>query len=435
MVPRTTTGGHGGPTLVRAISRFDLTAAVVNAVVGSAVFGMPATIAALTGVWSPVAYLAAGVCILTVVLCFAEVASRFAEPGGPYLYAREAFGPFIGFQAGWLTFWIRVTSVAANLNIFVDYLAQVAPPAGSGVLRAIVMCAVLSLVTAINITGVRRSARTVDFFVAAKLLPLAVLVMLAAPQVSRAVLETQGVADPDWVQAILLLVFAYGGFEAALIPASEAKNPRRDSAFALLIGLLIIAAFYTAVQIAVVGVVPKVAGEAAPIAAAMSALLGPAGTALASVAAMISVYGWATGTLLTSPRILYSMAEKRELPAWLGRVHARFRTPYVSILVFAVLSLAFAIFGTFAGNAVLSAIVRLVTYGLTAAGLLVLRRKWPDRPPGFRLPAAPLIASLALLFCGYMLATRPFAQAWVLWVLLGLGCLLFLVARRPHRAL
>lgn len=420
------------PGLVRAITRVDLTASVVNSVVGSSIFGMPATIAALTGVWSPVVYVFAGAAILTIVFCFSEVASRFDQPGGVYLYAREAFGGFVGFQAGWLSFWIRVTSVAANLNVFVDYLSQIVPRAGAGVGRAVVMVVVLVIVTTLNVTGVKRSAKAVDLFVAAKLLPLVFLVLLGLPRVTQEVLSSQAVASPDWRQAILLLMFAFGGFEAALVPASEAKNPKRDSAFALLAGLAVVAVVYILVQFAVVGIVPNVGTQKAPIAVAMSVLIGTSGVAFASVAAMISVYGWATGALLTSPRTLYSMAEQQDLPAFFGRVHPRFRTPHVAIIVFAFASLGFSLVGSFVSNAVLSAIVRLVTYALVAAAVLRLRQKWPDRPPTFRLPAAPLVSGLALAFCGYMLWTRPFAQAWMAGVMLVLGTALYFA--RPRQS-
>ena len=171
------------PRLVRAIHRWDLTAAVVNGVIGSAIFGLPATIAALTGAFSPIAYLVAGGFVLTIVLSFAEVASRFDEPGGPYLYAREAFGPFVGFQAGWLTFWIRTTAVAANLNVFVAYLAQVAPLAATTWGRVAVMTIVLGAITFINVRGVRQATWAVDGFTVAKLLPIGVLVVVGLVQV------------------------------------------------------------------------------------------------------------------------------------------------------------------------------------------------------------------------------------------------------------
>ena len=227
--PGAGTADAGPPRLVRAIGRWDLTASVVNGTIGSAIFGMPAVLAAATGAWSPLAALFAALGILLITLCHAEVASRFREAGGTYLYAREAYGRQVGFQMGWLSFWIRVTSMGANLNVFVDYLGQLAPSLGAGAGRAAVMCAVTAIVTALNVVGVRQGARTVDFFTLAKLLPLVLLVVLGATRVSAEVFATQAVAAPDWTQAVLLLVFAYGGFEAALVPASEAKDPRRDS--------------------------------------------------------------------------------------------------------------------------------------------------------------------------------------------------------------
>jgi amino acid transporter len=418
------------PALVRAIGRWDLTAAVINGVIGSAIFGMPSDQARLTGAWSPVVALIAGLGILTIMLCFAEVASRFQEPGGPYLYAREAFGPFVGFEAGWLTFWIRVTAVAASLNVFADYLGRVAPAAGEGWIRVAVMTAVVAAVAVVNVVGVRQATWTVDLFTIAKLLPLVALVVLGLPHVAGDAIASQAVPTPQWTQAVLLLVFAYGGFESPLIPASEAKNPRRDTAFALLVALAVIATVYCLVQLVVIGLVPQVAGVKAPVAQAFGVLVGGPGVVLASVAAMVSIYGYATGTTLQMPRLLFSMAERGELPAVFARVHARFRTPHVAIVTYAALALALALYGSFTWNATLSAIVRLLTYGLTCVALLVFRRR-PGMPePGFRSPAAPLIAPVAAAFCLWLLATRSFSQAWITAALVGVGALLFLVRRR-----
>jgi amino acid transporter len=414
---------------VRAIGRWDLTAAVVNGVVGSAIFGLPATLVALTGAWSPAAALAAGLGILTVLLCFAEVGSRFAEAGGPYLYAREAFGPWVGFQIGWLTFWTRVLSAAANLNVFALYLGELVPGARDGAGRLASMAALWAVVTAINLAGVRQATWTIDAVTVAKLLPLGAIVALGLGRISGETLGTQLVERTDWTQAVLLLVFAYGGFEVALVPASEARDPRRDTAFALVVSLALVAALYFLIQLVVVGVVPHAAGERAPIAAVLGVLLGPAGATLASLGALVSIYGWTTGTLLQSPRLLFAMAERGELPAPLARVHARWRTPHVAILVFAAATIGLAALGSFASNATVAAIVRLVYYGLTAAALLVLRRRGGP-PPGFRLPAAGLIAPLAMLFCLWLLSTRTFEQAWILAALVAAGAALHAVAAR-----
>jgi APA family basic amino acid/polyamine antiporter len=420
--------------LVRAIGRWDLTAAVVNAVIGSSIFGMPARLAELVGSGAPLAYVFAGLGILTIVLCFAEVASRFRDAGGPYLYAREAFGSLVGFEAGWLTFWIRVTAAAANLNVFAEYLGQIVPQAAAGPGRLLTMGALLGLITIINLVGVRPATWTVDFFTLAKLLPLAMLVAVGLPRVTGAILATQGVARPAWNEAILLLVFAYGGFESPLIPAGEAKDPRRDTAFALFVALAVIATAYCLVQLVVIGVVPHVAGTKAPVAAAMSALLGPVGVSLASAAAMVSIYGYTTGTVLQSPRVLFSMAERGELPQIFARVHPSFRTPDVAIFTYSVLAFGLAAWGSFEWNATLSAIVRLVTYGLTCAALLVLRARRPDEAPGFRLPGASAVAPAAVLFCLWLLTTRTLAQGWILGLILLTGALLWGKAARRTMA-
>lgn len=422
-----------GPGLVRAIGRWDLTAAVVNGVVGSAVFSMPSTQAALTGSLSPLAYLAAGAGVLVMVLCFAEVSSRFTDAGGPYLYAREAFGPLVGFQAGWLTFWIRATALAANLNVFIEYLTPLwAGASGTGA-RIAVMGAVLGVITAVNLAGVRQATWTVDAFTVAKLLPLALLVGVGLPAVDGGVLRSQAVADPEWTQAILLLVFAYGGFEAPLIAAAEARDPRRDSAFALLVALAVIAVLYMSVQFVVIGLVPQVAGVKAPLAAAFATQMGAFGAVLASLTALVSIWGYATGTVLQSPRVLFAMAERGELPGVLGTVHARFRTPHAAILAYAAVVMALAAYGSFQWNATLSAIVRLVTYGLTCAALPVLRARRDAPPPGFRVAGGPLVSALAVLFCAWLLTTRSFAQAWLLVAIVVAGFLIRTAARAGAR--
>jgi amino acid transporter len=294
------------------------------------------------------------------------------------------------------------------------------------------MAAVVAVATGVNLRGVKQASWTIDLFTVAKLSPLVLLVVLGLPAVRGDVLATQAVAEARWTHAILLLMFAYGGFEAPLIPAGEARDPRRDSAFALVLAMGVVAVAYCLVQWVVVGVVPAVAGVKAPIAAAFAVLLGPWGTTLAAIAAMTSIYGYATGNALQSPRVLYSMAERGELPALLARVDPRHHTPHAAILAYAAATLGLAAFGTFESTATLSAIVRLVTYGLTCGALLVLRRTRPSEAPGFRLPAASLVAPLGMAFCLWLLLSRSFAQAWMLLLIMAAGELLGLVRRRAR---
>ncbi len=396
----------------------------MNAVVGAGIFGAPAAVAALAGAWSPLAAVFAALGILTVVLCFAEVGSRFDESGGPYLYTREAFGRHVGFAVGWLHVWTRLLSAAAILNVFVDYLVPLAPPAGAPAGRAAVMAVVVALVTAINVRGVRLAAWTVDAFTIAKLLPLGLLLVLGLPRVSGHVLATQAVPEAHWTDAVLLLVFLYGGFESAVVAASETRDPRRHTAFALLTALAVVTATYCLVQLVVVGVLPRAAGSDTPVAAALEAVAGPLGALLGSLAALVSGYGWLTGFAMMTPRILFAMGERGELPGALSRVHARFRTPHVAVIVNSVAALALALFGSFAGAASLSVVTRLGIFALTCACLPVLRRRRPAEPPAFRVAFGPAVAVGGIGFCLWLLATRSFAQIWLLLLILGAGLLL-----------
>lgn len=428
--------------LVRALGRWDLTASVINAVVGSAIFGMPAAVAALTGSASPLAVLGAGAAILPVVLCFAEVGSRFDAAGGPYLYARTAFGPAAGFQIGWLLLWIRLLSAGAVLNVMTSYLAALVPAIGTPLGRALTMIAAVALVTVINVRGVRRAAWTVNLLTVAKLLPLLLVAALGLARLDRAVLAAQRVPTPQWADAVLLLVFAYGGFEAAVVAGSESRRPREDTAFALVAAMLGITGLYAAVQLAIVGTLPDAARATAPVADALRGLLGPVGTAIGAGAAALSTYAWLTGFALMLPRVPFAMAERGELPALLARVHPEWRTPHVAIVASSAAALALGLAGSFAASATLSAVARLVLYAVVAASLVALRRRerrdasavaapgaasgaatdapiGADRggdgavaPAGFRLPGGPLVAALAIATTLALLATRPLAQAW-----------------------
>jgi APA family basic amino acid/polyamine antiporter len=414
---------------IRAIGRFDLTAAVVNSVIGSGIFGIPAILAAEAGILSPLAALAAAIGIGLIALCFAEVASRFREHGGVYLYTRTAFGPLVGFEVGWLLVWTRILSAAANLNLFVLYLAELWPEVDAGITRALVMTALAGVVALINIVGVRGATWTIDLFTIAKLAPLALLVALGLPALDADVAAGQSAGEPEWADAILVLMFAFGGFESALLPAGEMRDPRRDVGFALLAGIAVVAVVYLLVQVVVIGILPVAADSAAPIADALAILLGPAGLVVGSLAAMVSVYGWMTGAFLGQPRVIHAMAERGELPRLFAFVHPRFRTPAPAILLFAVLSLALAFAGSFAANATFAAIVRMVYYGLTCGALIVLRRKGGE-PPGFRLRGGAVIAVLALAFCTWLLVTRSFAQVWVLAALVAAGLPFYVAGKR-----
>ncbi|MGH7525551.1 MAG: APC family permease [Gemmatimonadales bacterium] len=431
-------------TLVQAIGRLALVGLVLNSVIGSSVFGLPSVIAARLGAASPWAWLVAAAGMALVVACFAEVASRFRQAGGAYLYARVAFGQFAGIEMAWLTYLVRLTAAATNANLFVIYLAEFWPRATGPVESRVVLGLILAPLAVANYRGVDLGVTLSNAFTIGKLVPLGLFVvagLLLLPSLAPAGAEAARGASPPvagtgaWLEIILLLVFAYGGFESALMPLGEAKNPRRDAPVALLAALGICALLYTMVQAVVIAALEDPGASQRPLAAAAEVFLGPAGATLMAVGALVSVYGYLTGAMVNVPRLTYAMAEQGDLPPGLGAVHPRFRTPHVSVLLFAALVWVLAAAGSFLENLTLSAVSRLATYGAICIALVVLRRKEKGpsakvESPWFRLPAGVAVAALGLGFTAVLALRMSGRELLVLAVTLAAGLVHWVWMRR-----
>jgi basic amino acid/polyamine antiporter, APA family len=418
--------------LVRSIGRWSLTALTVNCIIGSGVFGLPSVLARLVGRASVVAVVLAAAVMGVIMACFAEVASRFAQTGGPYLYARETFGRFMGIQVAWLVWFVRLASCAANANLFVIYLGQFWPGASRKIPSLVILTLLVGILAAINFWGVRTGTHVSNFFTAAKLAALGLVAVTGAlflTATHRAIPQAVVSAGTnDWTRAMVLLIFAYGGFEAALISAGEAKDPRRDIPFGLFAALLTCAVIYGLVQWVVVGVLPEPAHSERPLADVAQIVMGHGGAALIAIGALCSIYGYLSGNMLATPRITFALAERGDFPSVFSVVHPRFRTPYVSIFVFALLVWLLARFGSFAGNATLSAGSRLFYYGVICAALPVLRRK-QKTPAVFHLPGGTLFSLLGVLICAALLTGIEYHKSLVLVAAVAVAFLNWLLVR------
>src|SRR5580704_15137395 len=420
--------------LVRAIGRWSLVALVVNSIIGSGVFGLPSVVAGLIGNYSPYAVLAAGAGMSVIIACFAEVASRFQQAGGPYLYARVAFGRLMGIQTAWMLWLGQVAAPAANANLFVIYLGEFFPRAKDPMPRALILTALVGLLAFINIRGVRAGAQVSNLFTAAKLVPLFAVIVLGLFVLHHnhwaiASAPVASASTNQWLKAMLLLVFAYGGFETALAPMSEAKDPRRDAPFALFTALVVCTVIYALIQWVVIGVLPDAANSERPLADVARVAVGSFGAALVAVGALISFYGYLSAKILGMPRVTYALAEQGDFPKPFAAIHPRFHTPYVSILVFSALVWGFALSGEFKWNVTLSAVARLLYYAVCCAALPVLRRKQPGTA-SFRLPAGNILAALAVLICAALLTQVDFGQSLIVGATIALGLLNWLAVRK-----
>lgn len=418
--------------LVRVLGRWSLAALVLNSVIGSGVFGLPSTVAGYLGKRSPLAVLIAGAAMGILMACFAEVASQFSEAGGPYLYARTAFGRLVGILVGWTFYLAQTAAPAANANLFVIYLAEFWPHAKEPGPRFLILTLLVWGLVLINVRGTRQGAVVSNIFTVAKILPLLMVVSAGAVFTLLRPVPWNGAFEypaSSWMKAIVLLIFAYGGFESALAPTGEARNPARDTAFALFVTLISCTAIYALVQWVVVAVLGAHATSDRPLAEVARITMGSRGAALVAIGALVSVYGYLSAKLLGMPRVTFALAEGGDLPRIFAAVGSRFHTPWFSILIYAAIVWALALTGSFAWNVTLSVVARLFYYGVVCAAVIALRRK-KARVAGFRLPAGPLWAVLGLLIAGSLLTQADLSKSIILGVTVAAAILNWLWVRQ-----
>lgn len=398
--------------LLRAVGRWQILGLSINSVVGSGVYLLPATAFALLGPFSVWGVLAAGLTVSLLVLCYAKAASHFEQQGGSALYAQEAFGPFAGFQIGWIIWLTRVATAASLSNGLADAVARFWTVAGTGVGRIAIIAGSLLLLGAINIVGVRRAAQLSLALVFGKLLPLLLFVCIGVFHVdwdlafggsAAGALDLRGTSE-----AALLLLFAYAGFENLSVAAAEYQDPKRNVPYALVAMIVLVTATYASVQLVAQGTLPGLAASTTPLADAAAGFGGEGLALLLTVGAALSILGTSNATLLLGPRFLHTLAASGYGPRVLARVHPRLRTPDLAIAVQCVAALALALSGSFVQLALLSMVTRLLAYISTSASVLVLRRRNGDPPGTLHLPGGSLIPIAALaLSLVLLLSARP----------------------------
>ncbi len=423
------------PTLVRGISRWQIVGLSINDVIGSGVYLLPAAAAALLGPSSAWAVIAAGIAVAFLVLCFAEAASYFDQPGAAFLYTRAAFGDFIGFEVGWMTWLARLASLASLANGLALASAYLWPAAASGWPRAAIIVVTLLALARINVVGVTSGARAAVILTVAKLVPLVFFILVGMWFVEGARLSA--VPTPENAslgEAALLLLFAYAGFENTPAAAGEYRNPRRDIPFAMLTMIVVVTVIYTAVQVITMGTLPEVATAKAPLAEAAARFAGGGAATLLTFGAVVSIIGNLGNTTLMGPRYLFALAQSGYGPRALAAVHPRHRTPANAIVLQTAIALVLALSGSFVQLAMLSVIARLTTYIGTAAAVPVLRRKFPDAPGAIRLPGGHLIPIIAVTVSLAFLASATWRNLVAGACALAVGAVIYALRRRGTTA-
>jgi basic amino acid/polyamine antiporter, APA family len=413
---------------VRHLGRFRLAAVGINSVIGGGIFILPATVARLVGPASLATYVLAGLVVLGVGLSLASLASRFETSGGPYLYVHRTFGAFAGFQIGWLFCLARLTAMASLLSGFALYVGALVPGGSENRTRAalVILCALFVVGT--NVAGIRQTSGATNLLAVAKIAPLIVLGVAGLFFIKSENFVATPYGPTEFLRAVLLLIFAFSGFEILTVPAEESHQPRRDMPFALIATILTVCVLYLVVHTVALGMLPNLAAEKAPLASAAGIMAGSAGRYAMTLVAAFSTAGCSLASMVGGSRILYAMSSARQIPSWIGALEARLRTPVVASLLMGVLATVLAIAAAYDRLAAVSAGTRLLVY--LACCLACLRRTAAAGEVGGRKVAAATAAAILALLCG--LEGRE-AMAGLAGI--AFGTLLYLGARRGRVAL
>ncbi len=417
----------------RAVGRWQLYGLSINDVIGSGIYLLPAAAALLLGPASLWAVLLAGLAVSLLVLCYAQAASYFDQPGGGYLYAREAFGPFIGFEVGWMLLLTRIASAAALSNGLAEAVTHFWPHAASGGMRITIIIGSLGLLVGINVLGVRAAARTGVFLSIAKVLPLLLFVGIGAWHVDMSLAAPLAASPTPRAlgEAALLLLFAYAGFENLPAAAGEYRNPRRDVPFAMLSMIATVTVIYVAVQWVALGTLASLAQSQTPLAEAAAGFGGGWLALVLTIGAAVSILGTNSNTIMLGPRYLHALAADGYGPRMLAGIHPRLQTPVAAIVTVGVLSMLLALSGSFVQLALLSIIARLCAYIATALSVMVLRRTHGQREGALRLPGGNVIPVLAALLAVGLLASASVHNLAAGAIALLVGAAIYALRRRP----
>jgi basic amino acid/polyamine antiporter, APA family len=400
-------------SFIRSIGRWTMTGLVINATIGSSIFALPGELSRLLGRASPLAVVLAALGLVIIMAAIIEVASQFPDAGGAYTYVRAAFGRFWGLQVGW--FWLLsfLGGCAAAATVFVAYVANFFPGVDSGWRRVVVISVVLAVPTIANCLGVRRGANLCNFFTAAKLLPLVLIVVLGFLKFHNqfGLIHPREIVAPGWnawLTGLLLLLAAMGGAEDTLAPAGEVKDPRHTIPFGVAMGFLLCASLYMFVQFVTLATSSSSALDR-PLVGAANVLIGHTGTQLISLAVMVSAYGMIAAGIMNAPRLTYALSAHGDFPRSLSRLHPRFRTPALAICLFAAPLWVLAISGSFRWLIAVTGGSMAIEYIGMCAALIRLRKVQP-KADALRIPWGKACAWFGIAICIALLTQLHFYE-------------------------
>jgi amino acid transporter len=414
--------------LNRGIKKWDLVLMTINSIIGAGIFGLPSKILPSSGAYSIAAFFACAVVVLIFIICFAEVSSRFDKTGGPYLYTLVSFGKFPAFLLGWLLLLARIFTYATLINLVPTYLSFFSSQLSEPTARIAIMLVITGGIFYINHIGVKNLAAVSNFFTVSKLLPLAVFISVGLFFVQSSLFTVKHLPTVnEFSNSVLLLVFAFGGFETVLITSGEIKNPSKTLPFALLTATAVVAAFYILIQVVSMGTLPSLASTNKPLADAASGFMGRGGGLMITLGAVISIVGTLMVIILGGSRLPFAFSEEKQFPSFFSYVHPKYKTPTWSLVAVCIVAFAVAVSWTFISALTIAAIIRVTYYLVGCASLIRLRRIMKEQSGFYKVPYGDFIAITGILLSFWLLSTAKWSELRNSALFLSVGAAIFLL--------
>ena len=409
----------------RSIGVFGLSANIMNVIIGAGIFALPAIVAASMGSSSIIAYVFCGLLMALIMLCFAEASSKVTQTGGVYSYIETAFGPYAGFIAGVFTVTGTLLADAAVSNALVNVLGSTHPIFQIAWIRMLFLTIVFFGLAFVNVIGVKQGIGLVKINTVAKLIPLLLLVIFGWEAVSVSNLTIESFPDIQQLgKTSLILFFAFQGCESGIVVSGEVINPKRTIPKAIFISISAIVILYMLIQTVAQGVLgdqlPKF--TATPLAATANVIFGPIGFIILTIGAAISMFGFLSGDILNNPRTLYALSRDRVIPIKaLAKIHPSFATPYIAIIIYALLGFTIAVTGSFESLVVIASSSILIVYLGVVLAVIKLRYTQKSKPDEFTIPGGLTIPILSISIILYFLSNLT--QNEIIGTLISIGVL------------
>jgi len=416
--------------LNRSIGKWAMVLLFINGVIGSGIFGLPSKTFKEIGVYSIAAFLVCAVAVAVIILCFAEVSSRFDKTGGPYLYALSSFGPLPAFLTGWLLLLTRFITYAALINLLVTYLSVFSGWFTLPSSRIITIVLLTFFLAYINHIGVKNTTRVNNFLTIAKLLPLFIFIAVGFFFLAPGNYEVTQVPDfSSFSSTVLLLVFAFGGFESVLVNSGEVKKPEKNLPFALLLATAVIAVIYILIQIVSIGTLPTLAFSEKPLADAAGLFIGKGGPTFIAAGAVFSIVGTLNAIMLVGSRLPFAFSEEKQFPKVFAFIHPEYKTPTWSLLLFMSITIIISLNYSFLSAASISAITRVMIYGIVCLTLILLRKKKPEQENFFRLKYGTILAACGVIITLWLLSSSRLNELRDIGIALAAGVVIFYIVK------